>query len=164
MPNILVHKVAALHSRISPNLCCAMCLPVLSLAFLALGCSDPNTAKRGEVSGSVKLDGKPIERGSIVFLPTNGTQGPAAGAEILDGRYFVERKVGPPAGDILFQFRSARFTGRKVPDRTGDRMMDEVVDWFPESLRENSTIVRKIEPGKNVIDFDFSSDENLNQK
>jgi len=164
MSNIILYKWAAVQSRVSPSFRCAIYLPLLLLAFPALGCSDPNTAKRGEVSGSVKLDGKPIERGSIVFLPTNGTQGPAAGAEILDGYYHVERKVGPPAGDILFQFRSARRTGRKVPDRTGDRMMDEIVDWFPDNLRENSTIVRKIEPGKNVIDFDLSSDENANQK
>lgn len=126
-------------------------------AILCAGCTDSSTAKRGEVSGTVTLDGKPIEKGEIIFLPTNGTAGPTAGAEIKDGSYFVNRKVGPPAGDNIVQFQSTRATGRKVPDRTGQRLVDEFEDLIPVVLGRESTLIRKIQPGSNTINFELST-------
>ena len=164
MRNVAFYLRVATSHRRAIDLRGSTSIPLLMLAFLFVGCGDPSTAKRGEVSGIVTLDGKPIEKGAIVFVPMNGTPGPTAGAEIHDGRYFVDRSMGPPVGDNNVQFRSAIYTGRKVPDRTRQKMIDEKIDLFPASLREDSKLVRKIEPGRNVIDFDLSTQPQPEQK
>src|SRR5262245_56187173 len=64
-----------------------------------LGCSDANQDHRGEVTGTVLLDGQPVVEGSITFSPAGGTSGPSAGTAIVDGKYHVEREKGPPPGD-----------------------------------------------------------------
>ncbi|MDZ7620665.1 MAG: hypothetical protein U1E05_26985 [Patescibacteria group bacterium] len=46
------------------------------------GCGGGSTS----ASGDITYDGRPVERGAITFLPADG-RGPAAGAEIRDGRY-----------------------------------------------------------------------------
>jgi len=45
---------------------------LIVLAFI--GCNKPD-ANRSVVTGEVKLDGKPLERGSILFTPIDGTKG-----------------------------------------------------------------------------------------
>jgi hypothetical protein len=59
-------------------------LPVVAAV---LGCGDSSgLAKRYPVSGTVKYNGKPLERGTISFVPADG-KGRAAGGTITDGRY-----------------------------------------------------------------------------
>ena len=119
------------------------------------GCTDRDSATRGEVSGTVTLDGTPVPGGTIVFRPTGTTQGPTAGGEILDGKYFIPRKAGPAAGENIVQFVGAIKSGKKVMDRGQE--MDEWIDAFPEKYRDKSTEVRKIISGKNTLDFDLKS-------
>jgi hypothetical protein len=68
------------------------CALVGARALLSLtgGCSDQSKA---QVSGTVTLDGKPVENGTIMFYPTNG-KGQSAGGGITNGKYNVEASVG----------------------------------------------------------------------
>lgn len=61
----------------------------LFLVAVAGGCGG-----KGNVSGTVTVNGKPLPMGSIVFTPEHG---PAVAAEIVDGKYSA---VGVPAGDV----------------------------------------------------------------
>jgi hypothetical protein len=65
---------------------------VLPLLFIAVagGCG----GGKGNVSGTVTVDGKPLPMGTIVFTSESG---PAVAAEILDGKYAA---VGVPTGDV----------------------------------------------------------------
>lgn len=61
----------------------------LTIAVLA-GCrGDDAGPARYDVSGAVTYAGQPVPRGTIQFQPdgTKGNSGPAANAEIIDGRY-----------------------------------------------------------------------------
>jgi hypothetical protein len=59
-------------------------LPVVAIV---LGCGDSSgLARRYPVSGTVKYNGKPLERGTISFVPADG-KGRAAGGTIADGQY-----------------------------------------------------------------------------
>src|SRR5690349_18217501 len=61
----------------------ALAYSVMSLLFIGfVGCSDG----RVEISGQVTMAGKPLERGTISFLPLDG-KGNSAGAKIEDGTY-----------------------------------------------------------------------------
>jgi hypothetical protein len=57
---------------------------LFAVLVVATGCNG-NTAS---VSGTVSYDGRPVDRGSIAFLPADGA-GPTAGGDIVDGRYSV---------------------------------------------------------------------------
>jgi hypothetical protein len=67
---------------------CGRALPVLLLSLVS-GCGG-NFAR---VSGEVTYEGKPVEKGTISFLPVDG-KGPSAGAAIVNGRY-TATKVPP---------------------------------------------------------------------
>lgn len=62
---------------------------LLLLLALTGGCG----GGKGEVSGEVTVDGKPLTLGAIVFTPASG---PAVAAEVVDGKY---RATGVPTGD-----------------------------------------------------------------
>src|SRR5690242_799074 len=72
------------------------------LAFagiLALvGCSDDGLGKRFPVSGTITYLGKPLEKGSITFTPTN-PEGRGAVGEIKNGSYVLTTQT---AGDGAF--------------------------------------------------------------
>lgn len=69
------------------------------LAFICLfccGCSQDADGLQA-VSGTVNVDGVPVQTGSIRFEPTEG-QASFSGAMILDGKYTVPRDNGLLAG------------------------------------------------------------------
>lgn len=71
----------------------------LSLTFCILGCSGDDGPRRIPVSGLVytaDIDG-PLN-GSVAFLPTGVTRGPAANGLIKVGKYSFSEVEGPVAG------------------------------------------------------------------
>jgi hypothetical protein len=128
---------------------------VLGLACLwAAGCGDG----KAEVSGTVSLDGTPIEEGAINFIPIDGTRGPGAGAAIRDGKYHIPRSMGVTPGKNRVELRAFRNTGRKVKDPTGPRgaMTEERTQVFPLEYNDQSTLTREVSPGSNTFDFDIN--------
>lgn len=130
--------------------CVAVLLPIL----FTLGCSSGNGPDRAQVKGEVKVDGVPLEKGSIDFFPVDGTQGPSAGGVIENGKYDVARGKGPAVGRNRIEIHGVKKTGRKVPDHMAPgTMRDETVEAVPADFNTNSTLVREIAPGSNVVDF-----------
>ena len=69
----------------------------LSLLFVAAGCGGTNPLDRKALDGDVTLDGQPLARGSIEFVPTDG--GPvSSGAVIRQGKFAIAEKQGLPPG------------------------------------------------------------------
>jgi hypothetical protein len=105
------------------------------LALMAIaGCSDPNVEKRGEVMGTVTLDGQPVADGAISFFPIGATSGPSAGGKIVNGKYHIPQAQGPVIGDNRVEFNGALF-----PDKY--------------NMQPHSTIQVHVEPGVNTFDF-----------
>jgi hypothetical protein len=63
----------------------AIALTMLAAAATTSGCFSSST---GTVSGNVTLNGKPLEKGQVMFSPTGATGG-TAGGEIISGKYEV---------------------------------------------------------------------------
>jgi len=59
---------------------------LLTIALLSFGCAKKDPFNRQEVSGTVTLNGKPVETGSIYFEPQEG-QGVATNASIIKGAF-----------------------------------------------------------------------------
>jgi hypothetical protein len=73
---------------------------VLAVALLSLllgGCSDDSDGLQA-ISGTVIVDGAPVQSGSISFQPTEG-QASSSGAVITNGKYTVPRETGLLAGN-----------------------------------------------------------------
>ena len=131
---------------------------VLALVGSA-GCSkDPNLGKRGEVMGTVTLDGQPVEDAAISFFPIGATSGPSAGGMIVNGQYHIQQAQGPVIGDNQVQFNGAKKTGKMVKDRYGTEMTQEqTVSLFPDKYNIQSKEQVRIEAGVNTHNFDLKS-------
>ena len=112
--------------------------------------------QRAAVIGRVTVDGQPVENGSVQFIPTQGTSGPMAGAVITDGEYSLSKAQGPVVGTNRVQIRGTRKTGRTSRTHLGETI-EERVSVVPEQYNTKSTLVREVESGKNVFDFDLTS-------
>ena len=140
-------------------ICSAMLTSSVMLTVALLGCSEPVRQDRGEVLGTVTLDGKPVPEGTIVFQPTYYASGFNAAVDIVNGKYHIPSRKGPSVGKNEVRFSGTRRTGAKVI--VDDRMMDEYVDVFPPHYSSATAIpeICNIVPGRNVLDFQLSSTE-----
>ncbi len=117
--------------------------------FLVLGCgkSEPTA------TGTVRLDNKPLDTGSIAFIPIKGTPGPGGGGGINnEGKYEIKQGLRP--GKYQIEIRSARTLKRKVlnPIIPADLVYEEV-SVIPEQYNSKSSLFREVRPGANVFDF-----------
>ena len=135
----------------------------LRLVFLPLvlslqsGCGGGG-ADRGAVNGTVKLDGKLLEEGSILFTPVEGTRGSVSGGKIVNGRYELSTKTGPTVGRNRVEIRAMRKTGKMVPKALGrpGEVVPERVEAIPPRFNSKSELTVEIKPGGNTADFDVS--------
>jgi hypothetical protein len=119
-----------------------------ALPVLLAGCS--NTA---EVTGTVRVDGQPLEKGSISFIPVDG-QGTTAGGEIVDGKYTVS-KVSP--GTMMVQIRYPKVSGKqKLYDTPDSPTRDTFREALPPKYNDRTELRLDIRLGTNQKDWDLS--------
>ena len=82
----------------------ARALIAIGLLAAIAGCKD--TAGRLPLTGKVTWHGRPLEKGSILFIPTAGHRGPKVGAEVLTGRYEIPAESGATPGAYRVEVRS----------------------------------------------------------
>jgi len=75
-------------------------------AVCLLGCSGENFDNRQAVEGTVTIDGRPLPKALISFIPTDRTQGPKATGVVVDGRYVIERADGPCPGEFVVKIEA----------------------------------------------------------
>src|SRR5262245_375252 len=120
------------------------------VALLALaGCdSGPPTA---EVKGTVKVDGKLGEKGTIGFSPVDGKT-PTAGGEIKDGQYAV--KV--PVGLMKVSISVPRVVGhKKIYPTPNSPVMPVTEEALPARYNEQTTLQLEVKSGTNEKDYDL---------
>jgi hypothetical protein len=125
-------------------------------APLLSGCSDPY-AGRYAVSGTVKLEGQPLDDGSIMFVPLDG-QDTRSGAGITNGEYNLPRQHGLKPGWYLVQLTSgdgktpAREEDIGGPSSTNIVSVDRIPpEWNVESKQKKEVT----SSGPNQFDFDI---------
>ena len=70
---------------------------IVCWAVAASGCGAAREPGQ-EVRGTVLLDGKPLESGSVVLVPIQGTQGPKCYALVEQGKFSIPAALGPFPG------------------------------------------------------------------
>jgi hypothetical protein len=117
-----------------------------------LGCSRTN--QRHEIDGVVTLDGKPIEAGTIAFLPQAGTKSPTAGGNITQGRFAITSAAGPFAGSFRVEVAATQKTGRKIKDPRFEGTVDEVMSIIPAQYNRESRLSAEVtQDGPNHFEF-----------
>ena len=121
----------------------------LTLLFAVIGCSPQDVT----VSGTVEIDGVPVENGTISFDPVD-PNGPTMGAPITGGRYSL---TGTP-GKKIVRVTSFRLTGKKVPagpPMPAGTMVDEIVT-FPPAGENHEVKEVELKSGKNVFSVNLT--------
>jgi hypothetical protein len=143
-------------------------LLLLSLIFVPFfGCSS-DELNRTTVTGTVTLDGNPIENGWISFKPESGTQCPDIAGQIKNGTFSIPKKDGPVIGSYTVNITSSMRTGKKVKEPVTGIETDEIIEIIParyngqhagmRGLGKKSSLTATIEKGKNDLKFDLVSD------
>ncbi len=132
---------------------------ILCASLFANGCGQPN---RASITGTVSLDGQPVEAGRITFVPIEGTQGPPASSPIEKGAFSIAPMRGLISGVYRVEIRSQRKTGRKIypgtpaPEGT---LVDEMTEAVPQRYNKRSTLRQELKAGENTCVFSPSSKE-----
>lgn len=127
---------------------------LIAILILCSGCGESEVVKAG-VKGLVQFEGKPLAQGRIMFEPAAGTQGPVAGAAIVNGVYEVPPSQGVTVGKNVVRINATKKSGKKIKSSVSDDMLDETVEAIPEQFNSKSTLEKEIEAGSNEIDFDL---------
>ena len=107
----------------------------------------------GQLSGTVNLDGKPVESGAITLFPVDGT-GPTTGGEIKNGQYQVEA----PLGMMKVSLTAPKVVGqKKIYDTPESPVMSITVEALPPRYNQQSELTVEIKSGVNKQDFDLQS-------
>lgn len=144
------------------------------LALLAVGgllvtwfgpAAGPRGPQRASLQGEVTFDGKPLESGVIVLVPTGGTQGPTAGGTLADGKFHITAAAGPVIGRYRVEIKATRKTDRAAAGPAGGGAdpfarkgaVEPTEQFIPSRYNTASELEVDIKPGRNRMTFDLTS-------
>ena len=118
-----------------------LCLPLVSAT---VGCGDGS--RLATVTGTVTLNGAPLENAQVLFRPEQGR--PSLGTTDSLGKYEIYYTMDRPG---------ALVGSHTVSISTAIDQEDETLapERVPSRYNAESELVRDIEPGNNVFDFEL---------
>ncbi len=135
---------------------------MLGMCFF-VGCGGGDPLARQEISGTVTLDGVPVESGSISFEPQGGGAAGAStssGAAITAGKFTIEEEFGLPAGTYLVRVSIPKpGTGGvfKEGSMPGDMLAPPQEMAPPEWTTKSKNTIEVKADGLNEFPFDIVS-------
>jgi hypothetical protein len=127
---------------------------IVAMTLLMAGCGKggPEIA---HVSGRVTMDGKPLAKATVVFVPENGR--PAGAETDADGRYvlnFGSGRRGAIPGKNTIRIMTMKDAGQDADGKS----IPGSPEMVPAEYNSESTLTFTVEPNKrNVADFDLKS-------
>lgn len=120
-------------------------------AVLLAGCGGPKWPAAATVSGEVKLNGVPVKKGVISYVPADGTGAPAT-AEINGGRYEITTTAGAKKVQISVPVVTDRRPESAAP---GAPMMEFTAESVPEKYNAKTELEFDAKAGGNSKDWDL---------
>jgi len=121
------------------------------LQVVALGCTQQTGPKLAKASGTVKLDGVPVEGAGLEFIADAG--GVAYGRTAASGHYYMSFGSSR-TGAIVGRSQVRIIAGDKVT--VGDKKFDSK-EIFPKNYNVNSELFVDVGAGSNHFDFNCES-------
>ena len=127
-----------------------LALLLSAVACLCTACSQgPAT---GLVTGEVTLDGKPLEKGHLEFIPVDG-QGQTGGMQIAGGKF-----SGPiPVAKMRVKIHAPKVVKGTYQAYPGAPLEDDVVEALPARYHEKSDITLDVKRGKQEVKYELQS-------
>jgi hypothetical protein len=127
----------------------------LGLVIGLAGCG-AGGPKRYGVTGMVMFQGKPLNQGSITFLPDDPQLGASGGALIKDGQYSIPAKQGLLPGRYKVSIGSADPKKVADPDEMPGAPGPVYKDRIPAKYNTSTTLTAEVQAdGKNQFDFEL---------
>lgn len=123
---------------------------------LCLGCGRNSGPELGTVSGTVTLDGKPLPRVNITFVPEAEKGSPSYGGTDADGKYnllFTQDR----AGAMLGKHRVEIQTREPETDDSGKPIGPAETVQLPKKYLQPGALTAEVKAGANEINFDLVS-------
>lgn len=139
--------------RPSPFPCTA--LTIVLACLVAVGCSGKRRElpPLGEVTGVVSLDGRPLPRAAVSFVPYERGNG-SYGTTDEGGRYTLQYAVNHP-GAVVGRHRVEIRTGSEGRDKDGNFV--ETPETLPAKYHAKSELLATVAAGPNEISFELTS-------
>ena len=123
----------------------------VAATLLLAGCGDD---RFGEITGAVRIDGQPIEQGSILFIPLEGTPPVEWGGPIENGQY----KAKVPIGLVKVTISSLKDTGKKKkfydsPEAPEKAIFEQAI---PTRYNLETELKYEVKSGKHQKDWDLT--------
>lgn len=137
-------------------------LLIASFFWVAVAGGCNTQVERVAVSGTVTVDGEPVEDGQVAFEPFG--KGKMEFGYISDGKYSIPKKFGLAPGEYIVRITASRATGEKAEQdaflREEDGASLEIYEPFiPAKYNTASKLKVEIDPVEHVQkDFDISLD------
>jgi hypothetical protein len=121
---------------------------LLIALILSGGCG--GDAAVGKVHGKVTLDGQPLRKAVVTFIPVRGGR-QSSGFTDADGRYqlfYFRDRMGAQVGKHKISIHTS---GTEETDRSGEE------ERVPEQYNDKTALERDVAPGDNEFSFDLLS-------
>lgn len=141
-------------------------LAAMLFCGLIVGCGSgaAEGPPRADVRGVVTLDGQPLSKGVILFVPLEGTPGPKTSVPIADGKFSADESTGPVVGKHRIEIKSTDDGGYARDDETAiDRLKESRtrridVVRVPAAFNANSRLTETVsEEGTNEFEFPLTT-------
>jgi hypothetical protein len=113
--------------------------------------------QRFPLHGQVRLDGQPVDWGSISFLPAAGGEQRVSGGLIENGAYAVPEEQGANVGQYRVEIHWLKKTGKQYRDRDSGEMVDERKEALPSQFHQQSKLTAEVASGQTTFDFHLKS-------
>ena len=128
----------------------AATLLILFISIVLGGCSGSST--HGTIHGTVTLDDKPLEEGTVRFVPVDGNSQTAA-AIVSQGEFTAT----VPVGLMRVEFSAPKVVGRqKMYDAPDSPVVDQVAELLPPHYNVQSKLEVDVQAGSQDSTFRLS--------
>lgn len=134
-------------------------------SLLQLGCAPGDQPELGQVTGTVKLDGKPLSGVAVVFQPDSGR--PARGMTDAEGKYeltYIRDTKGTKIGSNRVEIApSEEDVVEEEPESSGEETQSGPPKpstgkpKVPPKYNIRSELKADVKAGDNTFDFDLQS-------
>ena len=135
-------------------------LLAVTTSSVVVGCGAAEDGPpRESIAGKVTLDGKPVKKGFITFLPVGGNPEHIVSGLILDGEYSLTRAAGPTRGLHRVDITSREATGKVIKDRNDPENPTVVTrELIPPEFNVSSRLTAEVKADTdNRRDYELSS-------
>jgi len=134
------------------------CLLVISLAVSVVGCDSGSSKSGSPVSGSVTLDGTPLDHGTISFSSIDDAKRESSVATITDGKYQIPADNGLMPGKYRVSISAPSGGPTSTdPNEAMAQAAKPSVERVASRYNSQTELQAAIESGASTHDFEVKS-------